>query len=98
MVAINDNPKRLFPLGDVVATPGAINALLEAGESGDLYISCHACGIYGDICEEDRKANERAIIDGSRILSAYQLRNEVRIWIVTESDRSVTTILLPEEY
>ena len=58
----------------------------------------HANGDWGDVCEEDRLANERALIDGSRLFSVYHAVSGEKFWIITEWDRSVTTVLLPEEY
>ncbi len=86
-----------LPLGRVVATPGALEAIL--GEGGDplSYIARHASGDWGDLCEFDRRENERSLRHGMRVLSSYPV-GEGRLWIITEADRSVTTILLPEEY
>jgi len=95
--ANNDGPK--FPLGQTVATPGALAALEEAGESPSFYLSRHQRGDWGLVCDEDKAANEAALNDGSRVLSAYELSTGVKIWILTEaSPRSSTTLLLPEEY
>jgi len=87
----------LFDLGQVVATPGAV----EFGERGvDLFelICRHRSGDWGGgLCEEDKALNEAALKDGSRILSAY-ITPMGKLWIITEADHSSTTILLPEEY
>lgn len=87
-----------FALGQVVATPGALAAFKESDESPLPYLARHACGDWGDVDAEDRAANERAVITGERILSAYVLGSGERLWIITEADRSVTTFLLPSEY
>ncbi len=87
-----------FALGQVVATPGVLIALAEAGQTPHEFTNRHAVGDWGDLDEQDRRANERSVKDGSRLLSAYRLRNDTRIWIITEADRSSTTILLPSEY
>jgi hypothetical protein len=89
-----------FKLGQIVATPGALNALEVTGETAQTYINRHNSGDWGDLDEEDRAANDAALILGEeqRILSAYKLSDGTKIWIITEWDRSVTTILLPEEY
>ncbi len=94
-----------FGLGVVVATPGAIEAFREAGESIDgspllilPYIERHASGDWGEVDAHDRRANNRALKDGTRLLSAYTLPSGVKVWIITEASREVTTILLPEEY
>ena len=89
---------RLFSLGQIVATPGALEALESAGHTASEFIARHALGDWGDLCSEDKAANDEALENGLRILSAYKLRDGTRIWIITEADRSVTTVLLPEEY
>ena len=86
-----------LPLGKVVATPGALILLGEAGESAFDYLARHATGDWGELCDFDRRQNERALRNGARVLSSYPV-GEKRIWIITEADRSITTILLPEEY
>jgi hypothetical protein len=88
-------PKVLFPLGNIVATPGAIDAInpLVMG----LCLMRHAQGDWGDLSEEDVAANNVAVRNGGRLLSAYG-DGRARFWIITEWDRSVTTVLLPEEY
>jgi hypothetical protein len=86
-----------LPLGRVVATPGALKLLSEIGEDPFGYIARHAAGDWGELCAFDRRQNEIALRDGYRVLSSYEVPAG-RVWIITESDRSVTTILLPEEY
>jgi hypothetical protein len=86
-----------LPLGRVVATPGALKLLTEAREHPFNYLARHATGDWEDLCAFDRRQNEIALRDGYRILSSYNAPAG-RIWIITEADRSVTTILLPEEY
>jgi hypothetical protein len=88
----------LFPLGQIVATPGAIAALEKAGQQPQEFLSRHVCGQWGDLCEEDRRENQFSLERGFRILSSYRTNAGEKIWLITESDRSVTTILLPEEY
>ncbi len=95
------NPK--FALGQVVATPGALSALEESGQSPQQFLSRHVRLEQGDLCDEDHELNTDAIEDGSRILSSYSTSKDVRIWIITEAEddcghRVATTILLPEEY
>jgi hypothetical protein len=87
-----------FTLGRVVATPGALEALIVSGETAMPYLDRHASGDWGDLDAEDKRLNDQAISEQTRILSAYTLQNGTRIWIITETDRSVTTILLPDEY
>ena len=86
-----------LPLGRVVATPGALKLLSEIGEDPFDYLARHATGDWGDLCAFDRRENEIALRDGLRVLSSYEVPAG-RVWIITEADRSVTTILLPEEY
>ena len=87
-----------FPLGQVVSTPGALDALANADEDSWEFLTRHASGDWGDLGEEDRRENERSLKDGCRLLSAYTLSNGTSIWIITEADRSSTCILLPDEY
>jgi hypothetical protein len=90
------NPK--FRLGKLVATPGALAALTEAGQSPMQFVSRHLQGDWGDCCEEDRQANEDALRNGDRLFSVYRTAKGVKLWVITEADRSSTCILLPEEY
>lgn len=95
--------KPLFTLGQVVATPGALDALEQAGQTPMEFLVRHVRGDWGDVCEEDAEANEQSLKDGSRILSAYHLNSCVKIWVLTEAaddhgQRAATTLLLPEEY
>lgn len=90
--------KTLFSLGKLVATPGALSALSEAGELPHSYLARHVRGDWGEVGREDRRANERALKIGARILSAYRTSKHERLWVITEADRSSTCILLPEEY
>ena len=87
-----------FKLGQVVATPGALAALEASGESLLDYLQRHLSGDWGIVDDADRRENETAIIIHMRIMSVYLLKNDVRIWIITEADRSSTCVLLPEEY
>jgi hypothetical protein len=86
-----------LPLGRVVATPEVLKLLSEIGEDPFGYLARHAAGDWGDLCTFDRRQNQRALRDGYRVFSSYETLAG-RVWIITESDRSVTTILLPEEY
>ena len=88
----------MFALGQLVATPGALAKFEEAGQRPMEFLARHAAGDWGQVGPEDWRANDRAIAEGTRLLSAYQLDTGVKIWIITEADRSATTILLPEEY
>lgn len=87
-----------FPLGDTLVTIG-VNALIEAGKlAPEPLLTQHQSGNWGDICAQDKQLNEESLIHGGRLLSAYQLGDGTKVWIITEADRSSTTILLPEEY
>lgn len=87
-----------FPLGRIVATPGALEALKHAGQGPWRLLARHQKGDWGEVCKEDKKENELSVVKGFRILSAYTLGTGVTLWIITEADRSVTTLLLPHEY
>lgn len=87
-----------FSLGQLVATPAALQALADAGQSPLEFIRRHQAGDWGEVSEEDKRENEFSVIHGFRVLSAYTLRTGVRLWIITEADRSATTLLKPEEY
>jgi hypothetical protein len=86
-----------LPLGRVVATPGALYLLGKSGGHPFEYLARHATGDWGELCAFDRRQNEIALREGLRVLSSYDAPSG-RIWIITETDRDVTTILLPEEY
>ncbi len=87
----------MFPLGQVVATPGALDALAAAGVTPTALLARHAAGDWGDVPPEDAAENERSVARGFRIISSYPVGDE-RMWIITEADRSATTLLLPSEY
>ena len=87
-----------FPMGRPVITPGAQAILDKAGISGVVLLARHIHGDWGDLPVEDPTANELALLTGQRLLSSYDLPGNGKVWIITEADRSVTTILLPEDY
>jgi hypothetical protein len=87
-----------FSLGQVVGTPGALHAFEEAGQHPAEFLSRHVSGDWGDLCEEDVTENELSVDQGFRILSSYELSTGTKVWVITEADRSATTILLPDEY
>ena len=87
-----------FELGQIVATPGALAALEKAGQQPGEFLARHVNREWGDLDEDDRKENEYSLEHGFRLLSAYKTNAGDRVWIITEADRSVTTLLLPEEY
>jgi hypothetical protein len=97
-------PKALFPLGLIVATPGALEACTDSHRPDCL--SRHQSGDWGSVCAEDKETNDEAVKSGMRVLSAYPLDpakpckgwGENTLWLITEADRSVTTFLLPSEY
>ena len=89
---------QLFELGNVYMTPGAKQALENAGLPPETYLRRHAVGDFGNLFLADVRTNQAAVRDGTRILSAYNLPTKVKLWIITENDRSATTLLLPQEY
>ena len=97
MIARRDEQDEVqVPLGQVVATANA-NAALPQQEVMDA-LRRHATGDWGDVDDEDRAANDRALRNGARLLSVYHTQDGTKFWIITEWDRSVTTVLLPEDY
>ena len=87
-----------FPLGQVLLTPGATAALFAAQQIPPEFLLRHVHGDWGELCAEDRRANEHALRVGSRLLSCYRTLAESKLWVITDPDRSATTLLLPEEY
>lgn len=85
-----------FPLGQLYITAGADTVLTPLDQKRALF--WHSQGFWGDVVEAGAEANDRALNDGERILSAYLAENGTRFWVITEADRSATTILLPDEY
>ena len=90
--------REAFPLGRLVATPGAVGALKRTAENPADFLQRHVNRDWGDLSEADRDTNDEALETGGSLLSAYYLDDGTRLWIVTEGDRSVTTLLLPIEY
>ena len=100
---MNTKDKVRFELGQVLATPGALEALTRTNATGLDLLRRHATGDWGIVCEEDKQANELALHTGARLMSAYFLPDETKLWIITEATddsgkRAATTLLLPEEY
>lgn len=87
-----------FPLGRTVATPGALSVLEDSAVTSLDLLQRHASGDWGDICDEDAQANEAALEGGLRLMSVYKEGLSEPLWVITEADRSSTTILRPEEY
>jgi len=95
--------KPKFNLGQIVATPGALEVLEASGQTPQFFLEKHQCGDWGEVCQEDKELNDQSLVDGSRLLSAYKTLKGERIWIITEAvgddgRRSVSTILTPQEY
>lgn len=90
--------KTLFSSGTIEATRGAMDALTEANQEPTPFLRRHLAGDWGDVDADDARENDGSVTKALRILSAYKLKSGARIWIITEADRSATTILLPDEY
>jgi len=86
----------LFPVGRLVSTPAALDAIAPAEMESTL--NRHIVGDWGEVDEEDRRANDESLLTGLRLLSVYSTVNGRPFWIITEADRSATTILLPSDY
>ncbi len=87
---------RRFRLGRIVGTPGALAAMERAGQTPHEFLHLHVQGQWGDSAEEDARANKVALRNGERLLSAYWTANRERLWVITEGDRSLTTIRWPQ--
>ena len=110
MTLMSNAPR--FALGQLVATPGAMELLDQTGFSAMALVSRHVHGDWGDCCDEDKATNELSVQQHMRVMSVYRLVDVKRllltprdkrsslptVWIITEADRSVTTLLLPEDY
>ena len=90
--------RMLFSVGQVVATPGALDLLDRTSTNAYDLLFRHQHGDWGDVPVEDAMANTEATLIGGRILSSYRLNATERLWIITEADRSSTTLLLPSDY
>ena len=89
-------PIVVFPLGSIVATPKALEVITQ--EDIVQALRRHQAGDWGEVDVNDREENELSHREGFRLLSVYYAKNGVKFWIITEADRSGTTILLPEDY
>lgn len=87
-----------FPPGQIVATPGALRLLEETRKSPLDFLSRHLRGDWGDLSQKDKIENELSLKKGFRLMSSYPITDRAKLWIITEADRAVTTLLLPEEY
>jgi hypothetical protein len=85
-------------LGQIISTPGVINALANAQQNPVSLLDRHRYGDWGDVGSQDWALNDRAVTGGDRVLSVYRLKDGIKVWIITEADRSATTLLLPDEY
>ena len=95
---MENNRKQCLALGQVYMTPGVQQAIAESGENLWGFIRRHQSGDWGDVDVNDTQANDKALANDGRLLSAYHTNKGVKLWIITEWDRSITTVLLPEEY
>lgn len=100
---MTETTAQAFSIGTVLSTPGALEAFSRNGQSPLELLRRHVAKDWGDLCEEDRQANEQALVDGSRLLSAYKLKDGTKIWLITEAvgengRRESSTYLLPSEY
>ena len=100
MIAVNN---RLFELGQVVATPNALEAVQNAGHTPREFLSRQVAGDWGMLSAGDKQANDDSLVDGSRLLSAYLLKTGQKIWIITEAvgddgKRASTCLMFPDEY
>lgn len=96
--AINKVTIAKFSLGQVVATPGVIDLVESKGLAYNTFVIRHASGDWGDMGDEDKAMNDEAVVNGERIMSSYKVGPADTIWVITEWNRSVTTLLLPSEY
>ena len=90
--------KPLFDLGQLVATPGALAALEKTGQNAMDFLSRHVRGDWGELPKEDKDENQLSLDKGFRLLSSYRTTSGDKLWVITEADRSHTTLLLPDEY
>ena len=88
----------LFALGRLVATPGALQLLTLAQQTPLEFLARHSRGDWGECCSEDATENDFSVKAGFRIFSVYRTRDGEKLWVITEADRSATTLLLPIEY
>ena len=95
---VTEVQSKTFNLGEIFLTPGALEALEEAGQDAAEFINRHARLEQGELCEDDYKENLFSVDKELRIFSAFKTAKDVKLWVITEADRSATTILLPSEY
>lgn len=90
--------KPKFPLGKTVITRGADEAFAKTGDDPAIYLRRHHGADWGELSQEDVEVNEDGLKNEGRLMSVYRIKDGTKIWVITEWDRSVTTILLPDEY
>ena len=95
--------KPKFSLGQLLSTPAALKAIEDAGQTLGFFLDRHVQGDWGEVDDEDKLANDQALVDGGRLLSAYRTLKNCRIWLITEAkddqgERAATTAILPSEY
>jgi nucleoid-associated protein YgaU len=88
----------LFPLGQIVATPGALETLARANQTPSEFLLRHISGDWGDMNAQDLAENMYSLKHGFRVISSYRTKSGDTLWLITEADRASTTLLLPEEY
>lgn len=103
MISIPNSPKPMFPLGEILATPGCITELQRSGQLPGEFLARHVTGDWGEVCPEDQAENELSLVEGFRLMSVYQTTKGTKLWVITEAAdddgvRCCTTLLLPEEY
>lgn len=98
MELVSSDNKVLFATGRLLVTNGALEATKKVGQGLEPLIDRHMAGDWGDLEREDKVQNDEALKLGNRVLSSYNLSDGVKVWIITEWDRSATTILLPSDY
>jgi hypothetical protein len=91
-------PPMKFRLGRLLVTPGALAAITDSGQTPWDFLVRHMAGDWGIVSEQDKLLNDEAVGAGDRLLSSYLTAKVIKVWVLTEADRSATTILLPEEY
>jgi len=96
LLAVDQRQQRKFPLGRIVITRNALETIPP--DEVLRALSRHTESDWGELCDDDRRENERALQQGGRLFSAYHAEDSVKFWIITEADRSVTTVLLPADY
>ena len=87
-----------FPLGEIALTEGAVAALQSTRQSPEQLLARHIFGDWGELGEDDWERNNHALVNALRLLASYRLRDKTTVWVITEWDRSSTTVLLPSEY